>query len=492
MTANVTKLEDNKVRLDVEVSAEAVQKGVEAKVRELKKQLRVPGFRPGKAPRRMIENHVGRDYIYMETLQEQLPTWYSEAVIETDVRPIDSPEIDFDDAIDEQEGFKFTATVPVRPEASLGEYKGLEVPKREVEVEDEQVEQQLEELRGQFATLAAVEDRPVQKGDFTIIDFKGERMTGGPLEGAEAEDYMLEVGGGELLPDFEENLVGMSAGERKQFGVTFPMDYEEESLRGQSVLFNVHVKEIKERDLPELDDDFAMEASEFDTLEELRGAVREQIEASLQQQVEGEFRGRVLDAVASNAEVEVPEVMVEEKAEEMVGSFERSIRAQGIEPEQYYQIAGVNPQEMKDRVKRDATDTVKKELVLDAVAVAESLEADNHAVMHEIEHIAEDSGREPQEVVETMKRNGTYTLLQEEMARQKALEFIAEHAVAVPMPEEEESPSEETEGGEDVSGTAESEPEAGEASVAAKVEVGEGVADTETVETETVEGEEKE
>ncbi|HZY65779.1 MAG TPA: trigger factor [Rubrobacteraceae bacterium] len=492
MTANVTKLEDNKVRLDVEVSAEAVQKGVEAKVRELKKQLRVPGFRPGKAPRRMIENHVGRDYIYMETLQEQLPTWYSEAVIETDVRPIDSPEIDFDDAIDEQEGFKFTATVPVRPEASLGEYKGLEVPKREVEVEDEQVEQQLEELRGQFATLAAVEDRPVQKGDFTIIDFKGERMTGGPLEGAEAEDYMLEVGGGELLPDFEENLVGMSAGERKQFGVTFPMDYEEESLRGQSVLFNVHVKEIKERDLPELDDDFAMEASEFDTLEELRGAVREQIEASLQQQVEGEFRGRVLDAVASNAEVEVPEVMVEEKAEEMVGSFERSIRAQGIEPEQYYQIAGVNPQEMKDRVKPDATDTVKKELVLDAVAVAESLEADNHAVMHEIEHLAEDSGREPQEVVETMKRNGTYTLLQEEMARQKALEFIAEHAVAVPMPEEEESPSEETEGGEDVSGTAESEPEAGEASVAAKVEVGEGVADTETVETETVEGEEKE
>lgn len=491
MTANVTKLEDNKVRLDVEVSAEAVKKGVEAKVRELKKQLRVPGFRPGKAPRRMIENHVGRDYIYMETLQEQLPTWYSEAVVETDVRPIDSPEIDFDDAIDEQEGFKFTATVPIRPEAELGEYKGLEVPKREIEVEDEQVEQQVEELRGQFATLAAVEDRPVQEGDFTIIDFKGEHMTGGPLEGGEAEDYMLEVGGGELLPDFEENLVGMNAGERKQFGVTFPMDYEEESLRGQSVLFNVHVKEIKERDLPELDDEFAMEASEFDTLEELKGAVREQIEAGLQQQVEGEFRNRVLDAVASNAEVEVPDVMAEEKAEEMVGSFERSIRQQGIEPEQYYQIAGVNPQEMKDRVMPDAADTVKKELVLDAIATAEELEADEHDVMHEIEHLAEDSGREPQEIIETMKRNGTYVLLQEEMARQKALEFIAENAIAVPMPEEaeEEEPSEETEGGEDVAGVGEDEPEAGEASVEAKIEVGEGVADTESAETETVEGE---
>lgn len=495
MTANVTKLEDNKVQLDVEVSAEAVKKGVEAKVRELRKQLRVPGFRPGKAPRRMIENHVGRDYIYMETLQEQLPTWYSEAVIETDLRPIDSPEIDFDEAIDEQEGFKFTATVPVRPEANLGEYKGLEVPKREVEVEDEQVEQQIEELRGQFATLAAVEDRPVQNGDFAIIDFKGERMTGGPLEGAEAEDYMLEVGGGELLPDFEENLVGMSAGERKQFGVTFPIDYEEESLRGQSVLFNVHVKEIKERDLPELDDEFAMEASEFDTLEELRGAVREQIEAGLQQQVEGEFRGRVLDAVSSNAEVEVPDVMAEEKAEEMVGSFERSIRQQGIEPEQYYQIAGVSPQEMKERVMPDAADTVKKELVLDAIAVAEGLEADEDAVMHEIEHLAEDSGRDPQEIVETMKRNGTYVLLQEDMARQKALDFIAENAVAVPMPEEpeeEEGLPEESEGGEDVAGAEEgSEPEAGEASVGAKIEVGEGVAETETEETETVEGEDR-
>ena len=408
MTANVTKLEDNKVRLDVEVSAEAVQQGVEAKVRELKKQLRVPGFRPGKAPRRMIENHVGRDYIYMETLQEQLPTWYSEAVVETDLRPIDSPEIDFDEALDEREGFKFTATVPVRPEAELGEYKGLEVPKREVEVGDEQVDEQVEELRGQFATLAAVEDRPVAKGDFAIIDFKGEHMTGGPVEGAEAEDYMLEVGGGELLEDFEENLVGMNAGERKQFGVTFPMDYEEESLRGQSVLFNVHVKEIKARDLPDLDDEFAMEASEFDTLEELREAVREQIKAGLEQQAEAEFRGRALEAAAENAAVEVPEVMAEEKAQEMLGSFERSIRQQGIEPEQYYQIAGVDPQEMKDRVKPDAADTVKKELVLDAVAAAEGLEADEDAVMHEVEHLAEDSDREPQEIIETMKQNGTY------------------------------------------------------------------------------------
>lgn len=488
MTANVTKLEDNRVRLDVEVPAEAVQKGVEAKVRELKKQLRVPGFRPGKAPRRMIENHVGRDYIYMETLQEQLPTWYSEAVVENDVRPIDSPEIDFEDSLDEQAGFKFTATVPIRPEASLGEYKGLEVPKREVEVKDEQVEQQIEELRGQFATLAAVEDRPVQKGDFVVIDFKGERMTGGPLEGAEAEDYMLEVGAGELLEDFEENLVGMNAGERKQFGTTFPMDYAEESLRGESVLFNVYVKEIKERDLPELDDEFAKEASEFETLEELRNAVREQIEAGLQQQAEAEFRGRALDAAAGNAEVEVPDVMVEEKAGEMVGSFERSIRSQGIEPEQYYQIAGVNPQEMKERVKPDAADTVKKELVLDAVAAAEKLEADEESVMHEVEHLAEDTGREPDEIVETMKKNGTFTLLQEEMARQKALDFITENAVAVPMPEEE---SEEAEGGEDVSGTGEAEPEPGEASVGAKVEVREGAATTETAETETVEGEEK-
>src|SRR5919199_831894 len=194
MTANVTKLEDNKVRLDVEVSPDAVREGVEAKVRELGRKVRVPGFRPGKAPRRVIENHLGRDYIYYEALQERLPTWYSEAVVETDLRPIDRPEIHFDEPLDEQEGFKFSARVA----------------------------EQLEQMRAQFATLAAAKDRPVRDGDFVIIDFKGERMAGGPLEGAEAEDYMLEVGHGELLPDFEKNLVGMRAGERKQFGVTFP------------------------------------------------------------------------------------------------------------------------------------------------------------------------------------------------------------------------------------------------------------------------------
>jgi trigger factor len=439
MTAtNVTKLEDNKVRLEVEVSPEAVRKGVEAKVRELGKQVRVPGFRPGKAPRRVIENHLGRDYIYMEALQEQLPTWYSSAVVETDLRPIDRPEIHFDDPLDEKEGFKFSATVPVRPEAKLGEYKGVEVSKREVEVTDEQVEAQVEEMRSQFATLAAVEDRPAREGDFAVIDFRGERMTTGqPLEGGEAEDYMLEIGRGELLEDFEKNLIGMNAGERKQFGVTFPMDYAEESLRGQAVLFHVHLKEIKERELPPLDDEFAKEASEFETLEEFRAAVREQLEAALEQRVEGEFRGRVLDAVAEKAEVEVPDVMVHEKAHEMVESFERSIRAQGMQPEQYYQLAGTDHHQMEERVRPDAEDTVKKELVLDAVAAAEGIEADEDAVMHEIGHLAEDTDRDPQEIVGTMRKNGTYALLQEEISRQKALDFLVENAVPVPMPEDE-------------------------------------------------------
>jgi trigger factor len=439
MTANVTRLEDNRVRLDVEVPPDAVRQGVEAKVRELGRKVRVPGFRPGKAPRRVIENHLGRDYIYMEALQEELPGWYSQAVVETDLRPIDRPEIHFDEPLDEKEGFKFSATVSVRPEATLGEYKGLEVPKREIEVTDEEVDEQLEEMRGQFATLAAIEDRPVQEGDFVIIDFRGERMaTGEPLEGGEAEDYMLEVGRGELLEDFEKNLVGMKAGERKQFGVTFPPDYAEEPLRGQSVLFHVNVKEIKERDLPPLDDEFAKEASEFETLEELRAAVREQLEEAVGQRVEGEFRGRVLDAVTEAAEVEVPEVMLHEKAHEMVQSFERSIRAQGMEPEQYYQLAGSSHADLEERVRPDAEDTVKKELVLDAVAAAEGIEADEDEVMHEIGHLAEDSERSPEELAEIMRQNGTYALLEEEISRQSALDFLVENATPAPMPEEEE------------------------------------------------------
>ncbi|MGI9048288.1 MAG: trigger factor, partial [Rubrobacteraceae bacterium] len=249
---------------------------------------------------------------------------------------------------------------------------------------------------------------------------------------------MIEVGGGEMLEEFENNLVDMNAGERKQFGVTFPMDYQEESLRGQSVLCQVHAKEIKKRDLPPLDDDFAKEASEFETLDELRAAVREELEQATSQRVEGEFRGRVLDAVAEKAEVEVPEVMVHEKAHEMVESFERSIRSQGIEPEQYYQFAGSSHHEVEVRVRPDAVDTVKKELVLDAVASKEGLAADEETVMHEIGHLAEDSGRKPEEIIKTMRRNGTYVLLEEELARQKALDLLVENAVAVEMTEEEE------------------------------------------------------
>ena len=466
MTANVTKLEENKVRLDVEVPAEVVRRGVEAKVRELGRQVRVPGFRPGKAPRRVIENRLGRDYIYMEALQEQLPTWYSEAVVETDLRPIDQPEIHFDESLDEEEGFKFSATVEVRPKAKLGEYKGIEVPRREIEVSEEEVDARLEELRGQFATLAAVEGRPAQEGDFVVLDFRGERMTGGPLEGAEAEDYMLEVGRGELLPDFEQNLIGMNAGERKQFGVTFPLDYAEESLRGQAVLFSVHLKEIKERDLPPLDDEFAKEASEFETLDELRAAVREQLEAAVEQRVRGEFRGRVLDAVSEGAEVEVPDVMVHEKAHEMVESFERSIRAQGMEPEQYYQLAGSNHHDFEERVRPDALDTVKKELVLDAVAVAEGIQAGEDEVMHEIGHLAEDSERSPEVIAETLRANGTYALLAEEISRQKALEFLAENAVPVAMPEE-EAAEEDGEAADDEVAEAETEAEPVEAKAGA-------------------------
>ncbi|HSL01107.1 MAG TPA: trigger factor [Rubrobacteraceae bacterium] len=456
MTANVTKLEENKVRLDVEVPPEAVRRGVEAKIKELGRQVRVPGFRPGKAPRRVIENRLGRDYIYMEALQEELPNWYSSAVIETDLRPIDRPEIHFDDPLDEQEGFKFSATVAVRPEATLGEYKALEVPRREVEVTDEDVDAQLEQMREQFATLAAVEGRPVQEDDFVILDFRGERMaTGEPLEGGEAEDYMLEVGRGEFLPDFEANVVGMEAGERKQFGVTFPMDYSEESLQGQSVLFHAHVKEIKERDLPPLDDEFAKEASEFETLEELRVAVREQLEEAARGRTEGEFRSRVLDAAAERAEVEVPEVMAQEKAHEMVHSFERSIRAQGMDPEQYYQLTSSSHADFEERVRPDAADTVKKELVLDAVATSEGIVADEDEVMHEIGHLAEGSERSPDEIAKTMRENGTYALLEEEISRQKALDFLVEHAVAVPTPEEE---------------VEEIDPETGEAEVETSVE----------------------
>jgi trigger factor len=234
------------------------------------------------------------------------------------------------------------------------------------------------------------------------------------------------------------------------------------------VLFHVHIKEIKERDLPPLDDEFAKEASEFETLEEMRSAVREQLEAAEERRVEGEFRARVLDAVAKETDVEVPEVMVDDKVEEMLGSFERSLRAQGMEPGQYYQLAGTSAGEIKDRVRPDATDTVKKELTLDAVATAEDIRAGEDEVMHEISHLAEDSEREAQEIAETMRRNGTYALVEEEIARAKALDFLVENAEPAPIPEDK-----------DVQGAEETEPQTGEAKVEAKVEAGGGATENE-------------
>jgi trigger factor len=207
----------------------------------------------------------------------------------------------------------------------------------------------------------------------------------------------------------------------------------------------VHVKEIKERDVPPLDDEFVKEASEFETLEELRVAVREELEAAAEQRVDGEFRGRVLDVVAGGGEVEVPEVMVHEKAHEMVDNFERSIRSQGMDPEQYYELAGTDHAGFEERVTPDAEDTVKKELVLDAVATAEGIVADEEEVMHEIGHLAEDSERSPEEIAEVLRANGTYAMLEEEISRQKALDFLVENAVAVPMPDEEAEEMDETE-----------------------------------------------
>ena len=329
----------------------------------------------------------------------------------------------------------------VRPEASLGDYKGVEVPRREV--------------------IISEGDVVVEVSEEAVEDGIEEKLAGGPLEGAEAEDYMLEIGAGELLPEFEENIVGMNANERKQFGVTFPMDYADETLRGQSVLFSVHAKEIKERDLPPLDDEFAKEASEFETLDELRVAVREELEAAAEQRVDGEFRARVLDVVAEGSEVEVPEVMVHEKAHEMVESFERSIRSQGMDPEEYYKLAGTDHAGFEERVMPDAKDTIRKELVLDAVATAEAIVADEDEVMHEIGHLAENSERSAEEIAQTLRNNGTYALLEEEISRHKALDFLVENAVPVPLPEEEleeaEEPADEEEPVEAKAGVTESE-----------------------------------
>jgi trigger factor len=393
--------------------------------------MKIPGFRKGKVPPQMVIQRVGREAVIEETLRASLPDWYERALLSSGVNPVGDPKLDVPSVPGAGEPLAFSIEVAVRPTAELGEYQGLEVGRAEPEVPQEAVDSEVERLREGFASLRPV-DREAAKGDFLLIDYKAS-SNGEPIEGAEARDFLLELGAEGMLEGFDEALAGATAGEDRTAEIRFPDDYRPEHLAGTDATFEIAVKEVREKQLPELDDDFASEASEFDTLEELRADVAEKVRAALDRQATEQFREAAVDAAVEKATVTVPDEVVAARATEMWERVERSLAARGIAPEAYLKMQDRSREELIADARPDAERQLKREAVLAAVAEAEALEVSDEELAESLAHAAEHEGVKPEELVERLRSTGRDALLREDLRVRKAADVIAESAKPIPL-----------------------------------------------------------
>src|SRR3954465_4664380 len=341
---NTTELEDSRVRVEVEVEPAAVDRALSVAAADLGRDLRIPGFRKGKVPPQVVLQRVGRDAVLDEAVRKALPEWYEEALSDAGVAPVGEPSLDLQELPEKGSPLAFTIEVGVRPAAKLGDYKGVGVGRREPDVQEETVDEEVERLRESSASLENV-DRPAQKGDFVVLDFLG-KVDGEPFEGGEARGYLLELGTGRLVEGFKEQLEGAGAGDEREVKVSFPEDYRGEVLAGKEATFDVSVKEVKEKRLPELDDDFATEAGGFDSLDELREDIATKLREQQERMIDTEFREAVVAAAVAEAKIDVPHELVHAKAHEMWHQTARRLAAQGLDPARYLQMTGKSEEEL--------------------------------------------------------------------------------------------------------------------------------------------------
>ena len=428
MRTSVTELGDSRVRVEVGIESDTVQKRVERAARQLAGDMRVPGFRKGKVPAELVIQRVGREAVVEQALRESLAEWYERALLETGITPIGDPQLNVESLPSEGEALEFSIEVAVRPPAKLGEYRGLEVGKVEPEIPEDAVQGELDRLREGFAALNPV-DRPAAAGDVLVIDYAG-TIDGQPFEGSEATDLTVELGAEALLPQFDEALIGSSAGDEVTVDVTFPDDYRPEELAGKTADFTVTVKEVREKALPELDDDFASDASEFDTLEELREEIRGRIAAALSRRADDEFRAAAVDAAAANATIDLPKELVHARAHDMWDRLERSLGSRGIDPATYVQMQGKPREELVTDMEADAERALRREATLAAVADAEGLEVSDADLL---EALGPGEGDEaPQKLLDNLAKTGRDSLLRSEVRLRKAADVIADSAAPIP------------------------------------------------------------
>jgi len=454
MRTEVTELPESRVRIEVGVDADTVSKRLQRSARELGRELRLPGFRKGKVPPELVIQRMGRDAVLEQALRDSLPEWYERAVVDSGVTPIGEPQLDVPSMPAEGEELEFSFEVGVRPRAELGSYRGVEVGRAEIEVAGEDVEAELDRLREGFASLTPVE-RSAASGDVLVVDYEG-TIEGEPFEGSTSRDFMLELGAEGLLPEFDVGLAGASAGDEVTVEVTFPDDHQPADLAGKRASFAVTVKEVREKQLPELDDDFASDASEFDTVAELREHIAGRLGEAREARAEGEFREAAIDAAASEASVEVPKELIHARAHEMWERIERSLAARGIDPRAYAQMQGKDRHDLINDAEPDAERALRREATLAAIADAEAIEVDDDEL---IEALGDGDGAEkPEKLLARLRETGRDALLRDEVRLRKAADVVVESAKPIPVeqaaarealwtPEKGEKESAEGEGG---------------------------------------------
>lgn len=427
MSVKIEKPEKNVVKLEIQVEAKAFDEYLNKAFLKNKSRFNIPGFRKGKAPRAMVERYYGEGVLYEDAINFACAEVYDKAIDENDIKPVDRPEIDVVQ-IGSGQDFIFTATVTVMPEVVLGEYKGLEAKKDDVVITDDDVEEELKRVADRNSKLITIEDRPVQDGDTVNIDFEGS-VDGVPFDGGTAKGYTLVVGSGTFIPGFEDQLIGAALGSEVDVNVTFPEDYHSEDLKGKAALFKVKINEIKKKELPEINDEFASDVSEFETLEEYKADIRKKLTERAQAEADRKFEEEIIKKAVDNAQCDIPEVMVNRRLDGMLNQFDMQLRYQGMNLENYMKMMGMEESKLREDFRENAYQDVKTQLVMEKIAEVENVEVTPEEYEEELKQIA-DRYNQPVEEMKKHLRGDDIEYIKDSIERRKTVALLVENAKA--------------------------------------------------------------
>ncbi|MBN3399488.1 trigger factor [Clostridium botulinum] len=426
MNVKVENIEKNVVKLEITVDSEKFNEAVKKSFKKNAKRFNVPGFRKGKAPLNIIKKYYGEGVLFEDAINFCCEDTYPKAIEENNIKPVDYPQIDVVQ-IGEGKDFIYTAEVTTVPEVKLGEYKGVEVKKVSYEVEDEAVENELKSMQEKNARVSLKEEGKIEKGNIAIIDFKG-YVDGKAFEGGEAKDYEIEIGSGTFIGDFEDQLVGLKKDESKEVNVSFPEEYGREDLNGKPATFEVTIKDIKVKELPALDDEFAKEVSEFDTLEELKSDIKDRMKKELSEKAKAEYEEAVVEAVAANAEIEIPKVMIEKEIENMVRDLEMRLKYQGLDLKSYYEFTNSSEEKVKEYMRETAEKRVKTDLIMQEIAKVEDIKATEEELKEKAMEVAKQYGQKDIEKTAELIVNAQKAYLEIDIVNGKVLDLLVENS----------------------------------------------------------------